>query len=146
MLDFLRNRAQALPVVLPLRPHTRQAAERFDLDFEGLQVIDPVGYLVMAALIDGCAEVLMDTGALQREAYFHRKPCITLRGETEWIETVETGWNRLWNMDGYKLRKEIDEYGDGQAARRIVEIISRFVTGTAPALPASAICNAAASE
>jgi UDP-GlcNAc3NAcA epimerase len=124
VLDYLRGRALERPVVLPLHPRTRKAAARFSLKFDGLQVIEPVGYLDMTALLDGCAEVLTDSGGLQKEAYFHRKPCVTLRGETEWVETVEAGWNRLWAGPGYRPRREIEDYGDGRSARRIVEIIA----------------------
>jgi len=125
VLDFLRGRAQRRPVVLPLHPRTRQAAARFGLGFDGLRVIDPVGYLDMAALLDGCAEVLTDSGGVQKEAYFHRKPCITLRSETEWVETVQAGWNRLWKGPDYAARKDIADYGDGRAAHRICEILRR---------------------
>jgi len=128
VLDYLHTRAKDRPVVLPLHPRTRRAATRFSLRFDGLKVIQPVGYFDMASLLDGCAEVLTDSGGLQKEAYFHRKPCVTLRGETEWVETVDAGWNRLWSVPQYRPRREIADYGRGQAARRIIEIIA----GTGP--------------
>jgi len=123
VLDYLRARAAERPVVLPLHPRTRQAAMRFGLDLDGLRVIEPVGYLDMAALLDGCVEVLTDSGGVQKEAYFHRKPCVTLRSETEWVETVEAGWNRLWQGPDYAARRDIADYGDGRAAYRIVELL-----------------------
>lgn len=123
ILDFLRARSKQLEVILPLHPRTRQAAERFGATFDGLRVIRPVGYLDMIALLDGCAEVITDSGGLQKEAYFHRKPCITLRSETEWVETVAAGWNRLWKGQDYAPRRDIADYGDGQAARRIVALL-----------------------
>ncbi|CCG43058.1 non-hydrolyzing UDP-N-acetylglucosamine 2-epimerase [Magnetospirillum molischianum] len=123
VLSVLKDKARSMPVVLPLHPRTRQVASRFGLDFDALTVIDPVGYLDMAALLGHCAEVMTDSGGLQKEAYFHRKPCTTLRGETEWVETITCGWNRLWRGPDYAPRRDIAEYGDGHAAEKIVEIM-----------------------
>lgn len=124
VFDYLRAQASGMPVVLPLHPRTRDAARRFGLALDGLRVIDPVGYLDMARLLDGCALVLTDSGGVQKEAYFHRKPCITLRDETEWVETVETGWNRLWKGPGYQQpRHDISEYGGGRAAHAILTLL-----------------------
>lgn len=123
VLDYLKTRAKQLPVVLPLHPRTRQAAERHGLVFGVLKLLQPVGYVDMAALLDGCAEVLTDSGGLQKEAYFHRKPCVTLRSETEWTETVACGWNRLWKERDYAPRTDISDYGDGHAASHVVDII-----------------------
>ena len=121
ILDYLRRKTQLTKVVLPLHPRTRKAAKRYGLDFNGLRTIPPVGYLDMALLLSACNEVMTDSGGIQKEAYFHRKPCITLRTETEWVETVDNGWNRLWNNSSYRRpRREIEEYGDGTAAARIV--------------------------
>jgi UDP-GlcNAc3NAcA epimerase len=127
-VGYLRRRAEGLPVILPLHPRTRQAADRFGVDLAGLTVIEPLGPLDMQRLLAGCALVLTDSGGLQKEAYFHRKPCVTLRDDTEWSETVEAGWNRLWTVDSYQPRREIDDYGAGDAAKRIVEAITRFLS------------------
>lgn len=123
ILDYLRRAGGDLPVVLPLHPRTRLAAERFGLTLDGLHVIEPVGYLDMVRLLDGCAMVMTDSGGLQKEAYFHRKPCITLRDETEWVETIANGWNRLWTVADYQPRRDIAEYGDGRAARAILSLV-----------------------
>jgi UDP-GlcNAc3NAcA epimerase len=126
-VSYLRQHASRMPVVLPLHPRTREAAGRFGVDLAGLMVVEPLGPIDMQRLLAGCALVLTDSGGLQKEAYFHRKPCVTLRDDTEWSETVEAGWNRLWTVNDYRPRREIDDYGAGDAAERIVATIARFL-------------------
>ena len=123
VIEFLQERAQSHPVVLPLHPRTRQAASHMGVALDGLQVIGPVGYIDMAKLLHYAREVYTDSGGLQKEAYFHRVPCVTLRDETEWTETVAHGWNRLWRGPGYARREEIGEYGDGCAAFKIADLL-----------------------
>ena len=122
-ISFLQRQAKVRPIVLPIHPRTRQNAQRMGVTFDGLKVVNPVGYLDMAKLLNGACEVFTDSGGLQKEAYFHRVPCTTLRDETEWVETIAHGWNRLWKGADFVERSEIDEYGDGQAAFRIVELL-----------------------
>jgi UDP-GlcNAc3NAcA epimerase len=124
VLSWLKEQARRTMVVLPLHPRTRRVLLDSGESFENILVVEPVGYLDMQRLLIGCSEVYTDSGGLQKEAYFHRKPCVTLRDETEWVETISCGWNRLWLNADYKPRKEIDEYGDGQAADRIAEILA----------------------
>jgi len=132
-VGYLRARLTLLPVILPLHPRTRDAAARFGVDLSGLTVIAPLGPLDMQRLLAGCAAVFTDSGGLQKEAYFHRKPCVTLRDDTEWSETVDAGWNRLWTVADYRPRREIDDYGTGDAAERIVQTIARFLSANAAA-------------
>jgi len=121
VIGHLKEVAADRAVVLPLHPRTAQACARFGLSLDGLEVIEPVGYLDMSALLDGCVDVHTDSGGVQKEAYFHGKPCVTLRSETEWVETVEAGWNRLWSVPDYRQpRSRIDDYGSGSAAELIV--------------------------
>ena len=120
ILDYLRERADGQALVLPLHPRTRRAVEGAGLSLDGLRAVPPCGYLDMHRLLQGAAAVYTDSGGLQKEAYFHRTPCVTLRSETEWVETVEKGWNRLWRGPDYRPRRPIAAYGDGTAARRIV--------------------------
>lgn len=123
VLDHLHGVARLRPVVLPLHPRTRAAAARFGLEFNSLRVVDPLPYLDMTRLVADCHDVHTDSGGLQKEAYFHRRPCVTLRSETEWVETVECGWARLWTEADYRPRRDIPDYGDGQAADRIAAIL-----------------------
>ena len=102
-------------MVLPLHPRTRGAVEGAALPLDGLTAVPPCGHLDMHRLLQGATTVYTDSGGLQKEAYFHRTPCVTLRGETEWVETVACGWNRLWRGPDYRPRRTIDDYGDGTA-------------------------------
>jgi UDP-GlcNAc3NAcA epimerase len=121
---YLDEEARQGPVILPLHPRTRAAIAHFEVELGRIRAIEPVSYVDMAALLDGCTRVLTDSGGLQKEAYFFRKPCVTLRDTTEWRETIEAGWNRLWTEAAYQPRREIEAYGNGHAAREIVSIIA----------------------
>lgn len=123
IVEFLRDCAKNEPIVLPLHPRTRQAAERFGVALNGLKIIPPIGYLDMAQLLAGATGVYTDSGGLQKEAYFHRVPCVTLRDETEWEETIANGWNRLWTVPDYQPKRDILDYGDGRAAESIVALL-----------------------
>jgi len=123
VVQFLRTQARKFQVVLPLHPRTRQAASRMGVDLDGLQVIEPVGYLDMVKLLHHAAAVYTDSGGLQKEAYFHRVPCTTLRDETEWTETITNGWNRLWKGPERADQREITEYGEGRAAFEIANLL-----------------------
>jgi UDP-GlcNAc3NAcA epimerase len=126
IVDFLRDCAGERPIILPLHPRTKQAAERFGIALTGLKVIPPIGYLDMAQLLEGAANVYTDSGGLQKEAYFHRVPCVTLREETEWEETISNGWNRLWTVSEYQPRRDIPDYGAGHAAESIVTLLEKW--------------------
>lgn len=84
-----------LPVVLPLHPRTRKAAEAAGVSLDGIRILDPLSYGTTVGLTAAAAAVATDSGGLQKEAYFAGTPCVTLRDETEWVETLENGWNRL---------------------------------------------------
>lgn len=111
-------------IIFPVHPRTR-ALFAAAVAPANLTAIDPVGYFDMHRLIGACDVVMTDSGGLQKEAYFHAKPCVTLREETEWTETVDAGWNRLWRSADYKApRQPITDYGDGHAAEKCVAAIT----------------------
>lgn len=120
-------RASEMPVVLPLHPRTTKACREWGVSLEGLMPLPPVGYLDMASLVSDAALVMTDSGGLQKEAYFHRVPCVTMRDQTEWVETVEAGWNRLWTEDYVQPRRDIADYGTGHASEVIVTTIGEFL-------------------
>jgi UDP-GlcNAc3NAcA epimerase len=101
----------------------RQSLARNHLDIEYVRFIDPAVCIEIASLLDGCALVITDSGGLQKEAYFSSRPCITLRDKTEWIETIENGWNRLWSQDAWEIQGDIPEYGNGNAASAMLDAI-----------------------
>jgi len=127
IVAFLRERTRDYVVVLPIHPRTRKRIEAWKLDLAGITTCDPVGYLDMHRLLQSAVTVFTDSGGLQKEAYFHRIPCVTLRSETEWVETIEAGWNRLWKGPDYAPRREIGAFGDGCAAAKAVALIIDYV-------------------
>jgi len=139
--SYLKAEATRRPLILPLHPRTRRALASAGIDLDGgmLNAIDPLGYLDMCQLLRWAEIVITDSGGLQREAYFHRVPCVTLRDETEWNETVEYGWNRMWTVPHYLIRREIPGYGTEAAAGRITDILCTSFAGNARAGTASAL-------
>ncbi|MFX0548033.1 non-hydrolyzing UDP-N-acetylglucosamine 2-epimerase [Hathewaya histolytica] len=139
-IDRLRNIIEALnkceqTVVLPLHPRTKKYMMDYDLKFnKNIKVIDPVGYLDMINLEMNSKKIVTDSGGVQKEAFFMNKPCITMRDETEWIETVHNGWNIIVGTDKEKIleciikfmpnRKQEEIFGDGHAAEKILTIIN----------------------
>lgn len=134
--------AERLPVVLPVHPRTRKAlaASSFSPPSGRLLLIEPIGYLEMLDLERSAAFIVTDSGGVQKEAYFAGVPCLTLREETEWTETVELGWNRLTGTAPNSIGDNTDwalasatracarpaVYGDGTAAARVVERLRKY--------------------
>jgi len=127
LVDYVVRGAGRRPIVFPVHPRTRTVLQALAVAEDSLRTIEPVAYADMHRLLAGAATVFTDSGGLQKEAYFHRVPCVTLREETEWVETVAAGWNRLWSTPEYAPRREIAEYGQGDSAERIVGLIGRLV-------------------
>jgi UDP-N-acetylglucosamine 2-epimerase len=127
------------PLVFPVHPRTRRKLEAAGLwerleRHPTLRLSPPVGYLDFTSLLVGAQGVLTDSGGVQKEAYFQRIPCLTLRDTTEWVETVEAGFNRLVGMSPEAVTAALgdlalpnghpDLYGDGHAAERIADIVA----------------------
>jgi len=135
--SILRTRgALDKPVVLPIHPRTEKRAAELEITVgANVRVLPPQGYLAMLALERGAACILTDSGGMQKEAYYLEVPCVTLRNETEWVETVATGWNTLTGTEPERILAAVarrsdggashpELYGDGMTARRIAEILS----------------------
>jgi UDP-GlcNAc3NAcA epimerase len=123
LLGWLEEAVHTRPVILPIHPRTRKAIASLGAP-KGVRLIDPLGYIDMTRLVHEAAAIFTDSGGLQKEAYFHRVPCVTLREETEWVETIDAGWNRLWTVPHYATpRQDILDYGNGHAADLIAQII-----------------------
>ena len=138
IVDGLCLLSQEHTIVLPLHPRTKAALETYDKlkllqNLKNLELIEPVGFLEMIQLERQAKAILTDSGGLQKEAYFHRTPCVTLREETEWRETIEMGWNRLVKpLNAAAIVQSVKDalestppsgcfpYGNGQAGEAIV--------------------------
>jgi UDP-GlcNAc3NAcA epimerase len=139
-VDNLRNIVSALnqaeeSIVFPIHPRTRAALAAAGLELESnVRAIEPVSYLEMLALEDNARTIVTDSGGVTREAFFLKIPCITLRLETEHVETVETGWNLLVGTDTCRILDALHNfqpggnqpaiYGDGRAAESIVALLA----------------------
>jgi UDP-N-acetylglucosamine 2-epimerase len=132
----------SLPVVFPIHPRTRKRMADLGIEPGGaLRVVEPVGYLEMVALERAARVVLTDSGGMQKEALFHGTPCVTLRDETEWIETVKAGWNVLVGADPAKIISAVEHfdghvlgkppllYGDGKAGAGIAGVVRDAIGG-----------------
>jgi len=133
------------PVIFPVHPRTRAVLERAEIAVPAnVHATDPVGFLAMVALERAAAAVATDSGGVQKEAYLAGVPCITLRTETEWVETVDAGWNRVIGGDPGRLAVTLADaafmdrararptlYGDGHAADRIVAALEELEAAAA---------------
>ena len=126
-----------ISIVLPLHPRTKKIIEEYNLTIpDNVKIIEPVGYLKMLTLLKNCDKILTDSGGLQKEAFFLKKQCITLRDETEWIETIKDNWNIIVGADEEKIIKadsisvknsEQQQYfGDGNASEIILKVIMDY--------------------
>jgi UDP-N-acetylglucosamine 2-epimerase len=126
-----------LPVVFPVHPRTRAALEQAGLwkrAGAAARLTEPLGYLDFTALLMSAATCLTDSGGVQKEAYLHSVPCVTMRDTSEWVETITAGWNRLVDLDPAAVVAALASadrpaehpplYGDGDAAGRIAAVIT----------------------
>ena len=133
----LEKISQEIPIILPLHPRAQKAIKELNLQISNtpIHIVEPVSYLEMIYLLKKCSAVMTDSGGLQKEAFFFKKPCVTLRNETEWVELVENGFNYLAGAkaetiyDTYKNYVEkkynynLELYGDGKAGGKIVDFL-----------------------
>jgi UDP-GlcNAc3NAcA epimerase len=144
IFNGLIKMTENIPVILPLHPRTRESLKKYkllDRVLNSIKVIPPVGYLDMAMLEKNATLIVTDSGGVQKESYFYEVPCLTVRDETEWIELVEAGWNRLVvPLTSDNLINHINEIqnsfrrpgsiagylGDGQAANIIMDLLLKF--------------------
>lgn len=129
LLGYVAHTQRDRQVVFPVHPRTRKALDADAGSASSLTLIEPLGYFDFHRLLAGCGKVYTDSGGVQKEAYFHRKLCVTLRDETEWTETIEAGWNRLWTEDDWRRpQRDILAYGEGNAAQLAASEIVRFLS------------------
>ncbi len=150
----LRNILTALkalekPVILPLHPRTKKILQKFSPSLltppsspakpsPSLRIVDPLSFLDMVELEKNARCILTDSGGVQKEAYFHGVPCVTLREETEWVETVQAGWNQVVGAETERIvaavrrartGEPIHEYGEGNSTADVLEHICAAVSG-----------------
>jgi UDP-N-acetylglucosamine 2-epimerase (non-hydrolysing)/UDP-GlcNAc3NAcA epimerase len=146
-LDMLVKLVRALPapIIFPLHPRTRARLEDSELlaeleAIDGVQLTEPLGYSQFGALLHHARAVVTDSGGVQKEAYLASVPCVTLRVSTEWVETVEAGWNTLVDLDPPMALAALHRrppaehpqlYGDGHAAERCVQAIDTLSSANA---------------
>jgi UDP-N-acetylglucosamine 2-epimerase len=138
ILKALNDIGKDYPVVLPLHPRTKKMMKSYSLfpETQGIKLIDPVSYLDMLKLEKNAKAILTDSGGVQKEAYWLEVPCFTLREETEWVETIHSGWNILVGTGKKRIVEEVRRregrrrpskkrgiFGDGKASEKIVQII-----------------------
>jgi UDP-N-acetylglucosamine 2-epimerase (non-hydrolysing)/UDP-GlcNAc3NAcA epimerase len=145
LIEVLEAAASIAPVVFPVHPRTRERLESAgtltSLEGRGIRPTEPLGYLDMIRLVRAARAVITDSGGVQKEAFLAAAPCLTMREETEWVETVEAGWNRLIGLRADAVRSALDElpqpgepspaaeiYGGGRAGERVAEAVADWLT------------------
>ncbi|MFL2679811.1 MAG: non-hydrolyzing UDP-N-acetylglucosamine 2-epimerase [Alphaproteobacteria bacterium] len=114
-------------IIFPIHPRTKNSLKKIKFKNNKILIIEPLGYLDMLKLMLNCHLVYTDSGGLQKEAYFLKKKCVTLRDETEWTETLSNGWNKLWKQKKIFKGKYKSFYGNGNASKKIIKIIQSFL-------------------
>ena len=145
LVEVLARAAREAPVIFAVHPRTRARLEAEGLldglEERGIRAVEPLGYLDLTRLVRSCRAVLTDSGGLQKEAFLASVPCVTMREDTEWVESLEAGWNRLVGTDPDAAERALAElprageatspavaiYGGGEAGERVAEAISDWL-------------------
>lgn len=140
IIDALEEISRDIEVILPIHPRTKKKIIKNKKLFNlgNIKIIDPQSYFAMQCLLINAKMIITDSGGVQKEAYFYQVPCITLRDETEWIETLKFGWNQLIEINKKKIisaiknnqiplkKKKITCYGRGNSANLICKFLIKF--------------------
>jgi UDP-GlcNAc3NAcA epimerase len=144
LVEVLARAAEAAPVVFPVHPRTRARLEEIGaldgLPDRGITPVEPLGYLDITRLVRAARAVITDSGGLQKEAFLASVPCLTMREETEWVETTGSGWNRLIGLRPDAVEEALAElpapgetspaaelYGGGKAGERVATAIAEWL-------------------
>ena len=141
IIDALKEISKDMKVILPIHPRTKKKIIKNHKFFKlgNIKIIDPVSYVAMQCLLINAKTIITDSGGVQKEAYFHQVPCVTLRNETEWRETLKFGWNQLVEIDKKKIitavkknktvlkKKKITCYGKGNSANLICKFLIKYI-------------------
>jgi len=145
ILKALDDIGRDISVILPLHPRTKKRIEVYFhfSEFNHIKFIEPVSYFDMLQLEKNAKAILTDSGGVQKEAYWLKVPCFTLRDETEWVETIKSGWNILVGIGVKRIVKEVSQmekrrrylkgngvFGDGKASQKIVQILTRHLVNS----------------
>jgi UDP-GlcNAc3NAcA epimerase len=132
MIRYVNEIFEGRKVIFPMHPRTRKTYLQVRTRFhDNIRIIDSVGYFDILTLLNNSSLLATDSGGMQKEAYWLKVPCVTLRDETEWTETIESGWNVLYRDYTGRHRHSDEEstfYGDGRASQRIVKTIVNLQT------------------
>jgi UDP-GlcNAc3NAcA epimerase len=127
MIEFVNDTGNGTPVIFPIHPRTRKVYESANVAFSpNIKITDPLGYFDLIYLLDNAKLLMTDSGGMQKEAFWLGIPCITLRQETEWTETIESGWNILYKDFSGNIPTPPEKptpYGNGNAAEVIVQYL-----------------------
>lgn len=140
IVNAVNDIAEDTPVLYPIHPRTKKKLDQFGLSLSSqVQVVEPVGYFDMLILEKNASLILTDSGGVQKEAFFYNVPCVTMRDETEWVETVDLGFNIIAGADKKTITKAVKKllanplkpaekspYGDADAAEKIINAMINY--------------------